>query len=111
MDEQAVHIPGISHASFKGYVVGFILSVLLTIIPFALVIYGRGVIATAWIYAGIAAAAIVQITAQLHYFLHLDRSSDQSWNLQAILFAGLIIVILVGGSLWVMIDLHSRMAL
>ncbi len=111
MDQQAIHIPGISHASFKGYVVGFTLSVLLTIIPFALVIYGRGVIATTWIYAGIAAAAIAQIVAQLHYFLHLDRSSDQSWNLNAILFAALIIVILVAGSLWVMTVLHGRTAL
>jgi cytochrome o ubiquinol oxidase subunit IV len=45
----------------------------------------------------------------LHYFLHLDRSSEQSWNLQAILFTFLIIVILIAGSLWIMFTLHTRM--
>lgn len=109
MEGEALHIPGISHASLKGYIVGFILSIVLTVIPFALVIYGRGSISTGWIYVGLALAAAAQVIAQLHYFLHLDRSSDQSWNVQAILFAGLIIVILVGGSVWIMADLHSRM--
>ncbi len=109
MENKAVNIPGISHANLKGYIVGFILSVVLTIIPFSLVIYGRGAIATSWIFVGLAAAAVAQVVVQLHYFLHLDRSSDQSWNVQAILFSGLIIVILVGGSLWIMTDLHGRM--
>jgi len=109
MEHGAVHIPGISHASLKAYIIGFILSVVLTVVSFALVIYGRGAISTDWIYAGIAAAAVVQILVQLHYFLHLDRSSEQSWNVQAILMAALIIVILVGGSLWIMTSLHGRM--
>lgn len=109
METKAIHIPGISHANLKGYIIGFILSVILTVIPFSLVIYGRGALAAGWILAGLAASAVVQVIVQLHYFLHLDRSSDQSWNVQAILFSALIIVILVGGSLWIMADLHGRM--
>ena len=109
MESKAVQIPGISHANLKGYIVGFILSVVLTVIPFALVIYGQSSISADWIYVGLAAAAVVQILVQLHYFLHLDRSSDQSWNVQALIFSAVIIVILVGGSLWIMADLHARM--
>lgn len=109
METKAVEIPGISHANLKGYIVGFILSVVLTIIPFSLVIYARGALPAAWVYAGLAAAAVAQVIVQLHYFLHLDRSSDQSWNIQALIFSAVIIVILVGGSLWIMADLHARM--
>ncbi len=109
MHNEAVHIPGISHASLKGYIVGFIVSIVLTVIPFALVIYGRGAISADWIYGGLALAAVAQIVGQLHYFLHLDRSSDQTWNVQAILLTGLIVGIMVCGSLWIMTVLHSRM--
>jgi cytochrome o ubiquinol oxidase subunit IV len=107
MAHEAIRIPGISHANLKSYIIGFALSMVLTVIPFAMVMFGLG--SRTFILAGIALAAIVQIVVHLHYFLHLDRSSEQSWNLQAILFTFLIIVILIAGSLWIMFTLHTRM--
>jgi cytochrome o ubiquinol oxidase subunit IV len=58
---------------------------------------------------GIFAAAVVQILVHLHYFLHLDRSSAQRWNLMTLLFTLMVMTIFIGGSLWIMLDLHSRM--
>jgi cytochrome o ubiquinol oxidase operon protein cyoD len=81
----------------------------LTIIPFALVMSGTA--PRTLTIAGIFAAAVVQILVHLHYFLHLDASSEERWNVLAIVFTALIIFILVGGSLWIMFNLKYQMAL
>ncbi|MBU6459992.1 MAG: cytochrome o ubiquinol oxidase subunit IV [Proteobacteria bacterium] len=109
MKNDMINIPGISHANFRAYLIGFILSIVLTIIPFGLVYYGHGSLSEYDILVSIAIAAVIQVFVQLHYFLHLDRSSDQSWNVLALLFTLLIIAIILAGALWIMIDLHSRM--
>ncbi|APZ43334.1 cytochrome o ubiquinol oxidase subunit IV [Acidihalobacter ferrooxydans] len=108
--DETIHIPGISHANFRAYVIGFALSIILTAIPFGLVIYGLDAgMSHVIVLTGIALAATVQVLVHLHYFLHLDRSSEQSWNVQAILFTALIIVIMILGTLWIMFDLQGRM--
>jgi cytochrome o ubiquinol oxidase subunit IV len=98
---------GEAHGSGRGYIIGFVLSIILTAIPFGMVMQGslpRGAI-----LIGIWAAAVVQIFVHLHYFLHLDRSSAQRWNLMSLLFSLLVMGIFIGGSLWIMLDLSSRM--
>ncbi|MEJ2726659.1 MAG: cytochrome C oxidase subunit IV family protein, partial [Deltaproteobacteria bacterium] len=55
------------------------------------------------------AAAVVQMLVHLHYFLHLNRSSAQRWNVLALLFTVLILCLFVGGSLWIMYNLNYRM--
>jgi cytochrome o ubiquinol oxidase operon protein cyoD len=45
----------------------------------------------------------------LHYFLHLDASRRERWNVLALIFTVLIAIIFVAGSLWVMSDLDYRM--
>ena len=98
---------GEAQGSPRGYLIGFVLSILLTAIPFGLVIQGS--LPREAILAGIWSAAAVQIFIHLHYFLHLDRSSAQRWNLMSLLFSLLVMGIFIGGSLWIMLDLHARM--
>jgi cytochrome o ubiquinol oxidase subunit IV len=98
---------GETHGSCRGYLIGFFLSIILTAIPFGLVMQGS--LPQEAILAGIWSAAVVQIFVHLHYFLHLDRSSDQRWNLMSLLFSLLVMGIFIGGSLWIMLDLHTRM--
>ena len=100
-------IAGESHGSLQGYATGFVLSLILTAIPFALVMSGSA--SKAVTVTGIFAAAAIQILVHLHYFLHMDRSSAQRWNLMTFLFTVLVMAIFIGGSLWIMIDLHFRM--
>ncbi len=107
MDHVVVDHSGASHGSLRSYLTGFVLAIVLTVIPFALVMYGK--LPHNYVLYGIFAAAIVQILVHLHYFLHLDRSSDRSWNVAAIAFTALAIVVVVVGSLWVMIELHYYM--
>jgi cytochrome o ubiquinol oxidase operon protein cyoD len=45
----------------------------------------------------------------LVFFLHMNGSSGQRWNLVAFLFAVLMVVILVGGSFWIMNHLNHNM--
>jgi cytochrome o ubiquinol oxidase operon protein cyoD len=91
------------------YVVGFVLAVILTAIPFWLV-YSHA-LPPSRIMLVIAGAAVLQILVHLHFFLHIDFTTTPRENLMALAFTAVLIFLMVGGSFWIMIDLHSRMAL
>jgi cytochrome o ubiquinol oxidase subunit IV len=102
-----VDASGMGRTSLRRYATGFALSAVLTAGAFALVIYGpwsRAAMVTA-----ILVAAVAQILVHLHYFLHLDASSKARWNVLALLFAVLIMVLVVGGSMWIMAHLQYRL--
>lgn len=96
-----------SHGSVKSYAIGFILSVILTLIPFGLVMYPT--LPKSITLMIVLAFAVIQVLVHLVYFLHLDRSEAQRENVIAFVFAGLVIVLLVGLSLWIMFSIHTYM--
>ena len=96
-----------SHGSVKTYAIGFILSVILTLIPFGLVMYPT--LPKSITLMIVLAFAVSQVLVHLVYFLHLDRSKEQRENVIAFVFAGLVIVLLVGLSLWIMFSIHTYM--
>ena len=57
----------------------------------------------------IAILAVVQVVVHLRFFLHLDLKSTPRENVLALSFAVVLICIMIGGSLWIMLDLHERM--
>ena len=101
------HSDGANHGSVKSYAIGFILSVILTVIPFGLVMYPS--LPKFTTLAIVLLFAVVQVVVHLVYFLHLDRSKEQRENVIAFVFAGLVIVLLVGLSLWIMFSIHTYM--
>ncbi|HKK04688.1 MAG TPA: cytochrome o ubiquinol oxidase subunit IV [Gammaproteobacteria bacterium] len=105
-EQRSMESTGLGHASARTYLTGFILAVILTLIPFALVM-DNWLSWTATVVA-IFTLAVIQILVHLHYFLHLDTSSSQRWNVMAIVFTGIIVLILVGGSVWIMFSLRYR---
>jgi cytochrome o ubiquinol oxidase subunit IV len=107
MSQAPVGSLGVSRGSLKAYLTGFVLSLMLTAVPFALV--GRGVWSASAALIGISSAGLVQILVHLHYFLHLDSSSGARWNLLALIFTLLILALFVGGTLWIMASLNYRM--
>ena len=107
MGQAYIDSTGASRGSLKSYLTGFVLSLILTAIPFALVMSGTWSSST--ILAGIFSAGIVQILVHLHYFLHLDTSSAAGWNVLALMFTLAIMVLFVGGTLWIMYTLNYRM--
>jgi len=98
---------GLGHLSSRKYLVGFALAVLLTIVSFVLASVGG--ISRTFVLTGLFTAAILQMLVHIHFFLHLDRSSRQRWNLITLVFSALLIFIFVGGSIWVMVTLNARM--
>ncbi|MGP2731310.1 cytochrome o ubiquinol oxidase subunit IV, partial [Serratia marcescens] len=53
--------------------------------------------------------AVIQVIVHLVYFLHMNTSSEERWNLVALLFTAMIIGIVVVGSLWIMYNLNINM--
>ncbi|AKJ66991.1 cytochrome O ubiquinol oxidase [Pandoraea thiooxydans] len=106
-DDTAAAHAGASHGSVKSYLIGFVLAVVLTVVPFVMVMNGSAAAPT--LLATMLGCAVVQIVVHLVYFLHLDGSSAQRWNLMAFLFTLVILFIVVGGSLWIMYYLNHNM--
>lgn len=101
------HAEGIPHASFKDYMMGFALSVVLTVIPFWLVMAKVLDSKTATI-AIILAIGAVQIVVQVVYFLHVDARAQDGWTLMSFLFTATLIVIMLTGSIWIMYHLKEN---
>lgn len=93
-------------ATRRSYLTGFALAVVLTLAPFALVM-ARPLSPDLTLVA-IFAAAIVQILVHLRCFLHLEWTHEGQWNVLAFVFTALIIGIVVGGSIWIMVNLQAR---
>ena len=100
---------GASHGNTKQYTIGFILSVLLTVIPFGMVMAGMQETQRGLVVAVIAITAVAQILVQLVYFLHMNSSSEQRWNVIAFVYTILCIAVLLIGSVWIMNYLHYNM--
>lgn len=93
--------------SIRPYLIGLGLALLLTAIPFALVITGAASRSTTLVV--IAVAAVLQVLVHLRFFLHISFSSTPRENLIALAFAAVLICIMLGGSFSIMFDLYRRM--
>lgn len=102
------HDDGIQHVSAREYLTGFVLSLVLTAIPFALVM-GKGVQNSTALAVVLLAFAAVQIVVHMVYFLHMNARSEGGWNLLALVFTAVLVIIVLSGSLWVMHHLNSNM--
>lgn len=102
------HHDGHDHGTRKSYLIGFALSVILTAIPFWLVmadVISDTVIATVVIMG----FGVVQILVHMIYFLHMNTKSEGGWTMMAAIFTIIVIVIALSGSLWVMYHLNTNM--
>ncbi len=95
------------HATTRDYVIGFVLSVILTAIPFWLVMAKvLPPAATAPIILGFAA---LQMVVHMVYFLHLNAKAEGGWTMLATLFTIAVVVIMLAGSIWVMYHMNKNM--
>lgn len=102
------HDEGAPHSTLKGYTIGFVLSVILTVIPFWLVMgkVFESSSTTALVILGFAA---VQIVVHMIYFLHMNTKVEGGWSMLALIFTLVLVVITLAGSLWVMYHLNHNM--
>ncbi|MBP9741991.1 MAG: cytochrome o ubiquinol oxidase subunit IV [Burkholderiales bacterium] len=105
VDHAEIH--GTGHGTLKSYIIGFILSIALTIIPYALVVHH--LLSGDALIIAVVLLGIVQLLVQLIFFLHLSANKAQRWNSMTFAFTVLIIFLLVVGSLWIMWNLNYNM--
>ncbi len=96
------------HGSMKGYVTGFVLSVILTVIPFWLVMGGvlANPLITTLVILGLGG---VQMVVHIVYFLHMNTRSEGGWTFMALIFTVTLVAIMLSGSVWVMFHLNNNM--
>ncbi|RDI98295.1 cytochrome o ubiquinol oxidase subunit IV [Dyella solisilvae] len=95
------------HGSTKSYLIGFTLSVLLTLASFGVVM--SGLVPHELMMPGIIVFGVAQLVVQLVCFLHMGTSPSQRGNLAIMLFTILILGIVVVGSLWVLHNMNVNM--
>ncbi|MEW9625051.1 cytochrome o ubiquinol oxidase subunit IV [Rhodanobacter geophilus] len=101
-------VPHVHQGSLRGYLTGFVLAAILTIIPFWLVM--GHVFANHWLTITIVLLlAVAQILVHIIYFLHLDTHSEGGWNMLAFIFTIVLVVIVLGASIWVMYNENANM--
>lgn len=96
------------HVTMGDYVKGFIFAVILTVIPFYLVMSGTiQDRATGLVVLG--AFAIVQVVVHMVYFLHMNGKLQGGWTMLSTVFTVVFLAIGVAGTLWVMYQMNLHM--
>lgn len=95
------------HGSLRSYVVGLIISLILTSTSFILV--ATNAFPEKTLIYSIVGLGLSQAIFQLIFFLHLGKEPKPRWETYIFYFMVLILLIIVIGSLWVMNDLNERM--
>ena len=89
------------------YIAGFIGAVTLTTLSFIIAIFQP--FGPVFCFSSIAVLAVLQLIVHLRFFLHIDLSRQKNDELQLILFTGLIITIMIAGTVWLLGNLMMRM--
>lgn len=98
---------GAAYGTYKTYISGFVLSVIITVTAFLVV--GFHIFPPVGLYLSVAILALLQFYVQLVFFLHLSTDSKARWNLISFIFTLIVVIILVAGTLWIMFNLYTMM--
>lgn len=95
--------------TLKSYTIGFILSIILTLIPYFLV---TNHLSTGWIFVGIILLfAMIQLIVQMLFFLHMGKEARPRWKgFVFVTFVGTILIVVIA-SIWIMQHLNYNMNL
>lgn len=88
------------------YLIGFILSLVLTFVAYAFVATGGS---GAWLIALLGVLAFLQMIVQLLFFLHLGDEAKPRVKFWAFVFMAVTLLIVVGGSIWIMANMNYNM--
>ena len=99
---QAHSTNGSHGGSLKSYIIGFLLSIVLTIIP--VVIIMNGLMSKTAATITIITIAALQFIVQLVFFMHIRDEEGPKFNMLTLIFGILIMLLIVVGSIWVMMN-------
>lgn len=89
------------------YINGFLLAIILTVIPFTAIAYTAIERGPALLM--IAVFAILQVGVQVRFFLHYSTKRVPQEATVALALATFMAAVIIAGAIWVMSDLHDRM--
>jgi len=98
-----------SEYTFKSYLFGFFLSVILTIIPFFLIMQKKYSYSPFQYKCFLFIFAILQFFVHSVFFLHLNIKKKGMWNFLVFIFTIFVIFILVFGSIWIIHNMNYNM--
>ena len=93
--------------SYISYTLGFVLSVIATLIPFFM-LYDHVLRGTSFVILALA-AALLQLFVQLVLFLHLNFKKRSALNLLIFSYMLVLVITIVAGTLWIMHNLNQNM--
>lgn len=96
------------HGSVASYVIGFVASLLLTVIPYYLV--KNQVIDSSPLLVAVLILAVVQMFVQMFFFLHLGRGPKPFYNIVFFAATSGMIILVVGASILIMNNLYHNMS-
>ena len=96
-----------AHGSTGSYIVGFILSLIFTIIPYYLVV--NKVLTGNVLLAAILGFGVIQMFIQIFFFLHLGRGPKPLYNIVFFFGTASLIVVVIGASIFIMSNLYHNM--
>ncbi len=99
---------GVSPKTLTSNITGFIVCIIFTLVAFYLV-WKRETIGITTVFAGLGILAVLQLYAQVVFFLRINASKKGAWNLWPFLFTILVVLVVLCGSLWIMINLNYNM--
>lgn len=86
--------------SIKAYIIGFIFSIVLTIIPLVLVL--EHLLAKSALVVSILLAAVLQFVIQLFFFMHIRDGEGPRYNVMALILGLVFVFTIVAGAMWIM---------
>jgi cytochrome o ubiquinol oxidase operon protein cyoD len=104
--DQPIHGTGVV-SGVRGYLAGLALAILLTCTSFY--IAGSTLVWAPSIPVALIVLAIAQMGVHLVFFLHITTGPENTNNVMALAFGVLIVILLIGGSLWIMAHLNHNM--
>ena len=96
------------HSTFSGYMIGFVLSIVLTAIPFWLVM-ARIIDNRTVAVLVLGGFAVVQILVHMVFFLHMNGKAEGGWTMLSTIFTVVFVAIAIAGTLWVMFHMNTNM--
>jgi len=94
------------HGSYRAYAIGFIGSLLFTLLSFFLVL-SQTLIGAPLVYT-LSGLSLTQAILQFVFFLHVGQEPKPKWETVLFAFMILVLLIIVLGTLWIMHDLNDR---
>jgi cytochrome o ubiquinol oxidase subunit IV len=97
----------VPHVTVRGYLIGFLLAVVLTVASFWSIRSGTFTGQSAIV--ALAVLAAVQMVVHVVFFLHVNASKGQRWHAGSFAYTIAMSLVIIVGTVWVMHNVHMLM--